>query len=108
MSKGVEIFYKGQKAFLNIFSLWPQIERRWRIIHQVNYVHVIVFWVLLFDLLLVLHVMANLSYMSEVVKAIFILATSAGHTTKLLSIKANNVQMEELKSIVRLKLQPTH
>ncbi|KRJ98583.1 uncharacterized protein Dyak_GE19343, isoform C [Drosophila yakuba] len=96
MSKGVEIFYKGQKVFLNIFSLWSQNEPCWRIIHQVNYVHVIVFWVLLFDLLLVLHVVANLSYMSEVVKAIFILATSAGHTTKLLSIKANNVQMEEL------------
>jgi len=54
------------------------------------------FWVLLFDLLLVMHVVGNLSSMSEVVRAIFVLATSAGHTTKLLSIKANNVELEEL------------
>ncbi|XP_017066489.1 odorant receptor 46a isoform X2 [Drosophila eugracilis] len=96
MSKGAEIFYQGQKAILNLFSLWPQTERRWRIIHQVNYVHVMGFWVLFFDLLLVIHVVANLSYMSEVVRAIFVLATSAGHTTKLLSVKANNVELEKL------------
>uniref|UniRef100_A0A6P4E0H1 Odorant receptor n=1 Tax=Drosophila rhopaloa TaxID=1041015 RepID=A0A6P4E0H1_DRORH len=96
MSKGAEIFYKGQKVILNIFSLWPRDERWWRIIHLVNYVHVICFWVLLFDLLLVMHVVANLSNMSEVVRAIFVLATSAGHTAKLLSIKANNLALEEL------------
>nr|SAL89174.1 olfactory receptor [Drosophila suzukii] len=96
MSNRVEIFYKGQKALLNVFSLWPQNERHWRIFHQVNHVHVMGFWVLLFDLLLVMHVVGNLSSMSEVVRAIFVLATSAGHTTKLLSIKANNVELEEL------------
>ncbi|XP_017037042.2 odorant receptor 46a-like [Drosophila kikkawai] len=96
MAKQVEIFYRGQKAFLNIFSLWPQKERWWRIFHQVNYVHVMGFWVLLFDFILVLHVVGNLRDMNEVVKAIFVLATSAGHTTKLISVKVNNVALEEL------------
>ncbi|XP_017128776.1 odorant receptor 46a-like [Drosophila elegans] len=96
MRKSAEIFYQGQKSLLNIFSLWPQDEHWRRICHQVNYVHVICFWVLLFDLLLVMHVVANLTDMSEVVRAIFVLATSVGHTTKLLSIKANNVALEEL------------
>ncbi|XP_020800919.1 odorant receptor 46a-like [Drosophila serrata] len=96
MEKQVEIFYRGQKAFLNIFSLWPQKERWRRIFHQLNYVHVMGFWVLLFDLILIIHVVGNLSHMSEVVRAIFVLATSAGHTTKLISVKVKNVALEKL------------
>ncbi|EDW32332.1 GL11580 [Drosophila persimilis] len=96
MSKRAEIFYKGQTFIFNIYSLMPQ-EQRWkRILHEINYWHVMGFWVLLFDLLLVLHVVSNLNNMFEIVRAIFVLATSAGHTTKLISVKMNNVALQQL------------
>ncbi|SPP74074.1 blast:Odorant receptor 46a%2C isoform B [Drosophila guanche] len=96
MNKRAEIFYKGQTFIFNIYSLMPQ-EQRWkRILNEINYLHVMGFWVLLFDLLLVVHVVANLNNMFEIVRAIFVLATSAGHTTKLISIKMNNVALQQL------------
>ncbi|XP_033246285.1 odorant receptor 46a isoform X2 [Drosophila miranda] len=96
MSKRAEIFYKGQTFIFNIYSMMPQ-EQRWkRILHEINYWHVMGFWVLLFDLLLVLHVVSNLNNMFEIVRAIFVLATSAGHTTKLISVKMNNVALQQL------------
>lgn len=96
MAENAEIFYKRQKAFLNIFSLWPSESGYRRTLHQVNFIQGIGFWVLLFDLLVILYILGNLNRMSEVVKAFFVLATSLGVTIKLISIKWYNVELDRL------------
>ncbi|XP_041449230.1 odorant receptor 46a [Drosophila obscura] len=96
MTKKAEIFYKGQTFVFYLFSLMPH-EQRWkRILNEINFFHVVGFWVLLFDLLLVLHVLANLNNMFEIVRSIFVLATSVGHTAKMISIKRSNVALLQL------------
>ncbi|XP_033149227.1 odorant receptor 46a [Drosophila busckii] len=87
----VALFYSGQRRILNIFSIWPQ-EGRWlQILHSLNFWHVFCYWILIFDLILLLHVVLNISQMEEVIKGFFLLSTCIAYTMKVICLKLNNV-----------------
>ncbi|XP_068147660.1 LOW QUALITY PROTEIN: odorant receptor 46a [Drosophila tropicalis] len=99
ITPSVKLFYGGQQKLLHIFSLWPSqvIGHRWlRWAYMINFVHVLVFWCLLFDLILVLYMILNISVMDEVIKAFFLLATLISYTFKFIFVKANGMHFLQL------------
>ncbi|EDW71963.2 uncharacterized protein Dwil_GK10688 [Drosophila willistoni] len=100
ITPSVKLFYGGQQKLLHIFSLWPPtqvIDHRWlRWAYLINFVHVLVFWCLLFDLILVLYIIRNINVMDEVIRAFFLLATCISYTFKFIFVKANNMHFLQL------------
>ncbi|XP_062133642.1 odorant receptor 46a isoform X2 [Drosophila sulfurigaster albostrigata] len=92
----VQVFYEGQKRILNFYSIWPQKTRCQRLMHSIHFWHVFSFWIMLFNLILMLHIVINIGNMNEIVKGFFVLATCLAYTHKVYSVKVNNVALLQL------------
>ncbi|XP_030388429.1 odorant receptor 46a [Scaptodrosophila lebanonensis] len=92
----VDAFFEGQRKTLGFYSVWPQRKRLARILHRINFWHIFGFWIMGFNLSLLLKLVININQLDEMIRVFVVLATCIAYTFKVLAIKLNNKEMLEL------------
>lgn len=95
----LKTFYKYQIWVFKAFALWKlpdESTKRRILINKIHFWHITLFWVLLFDVSLLMQFISNVDDLNEVIKVFFIFATALSVLAKFLTIKKNNVIYADL------------
>ncbi|EDW02033.1 odorant receptor 46a [Drosophila grimshawi] len=90
----VELFYKAQERILYLYSVWPHGVGWGRVLHRIRFWLTLCFWILLFDLILSIYIVLNITDLNEIMKAFFLLATCIAYT--VVHVKFNDVSFLQI------------